>query len=241
VIPDTQVKPGVNTSHLGWIGNYIAEKRPDVIVQIGDFADMPSLSSYDKGKRAAENQRYQKDIDSARAAMAKLVAPFKKIKDYKPRMVLTLGNHEERIIRATDDNPVLFGKLGVADLGYEEHGWEVHDFLKPVVIDGIAYAHYFVTGAYGRPVTSAKALVKRMHQSATMGHVQKTDIDMGDTKADGTPVIGLFCGTCYLHDENYLGPQGNSHRRQIVVKHEVRHGAYDPMFVSLDYLKREYS
>jgi len=74
-----------------------------------------------------------------------------------------------------------------------------------------------------------------------MGHVQKTDIYMGDAKADGTPIIGLFCGACYLHEESYLGPQGNIHRRQIIMKHEVHDGAYDPMFVSLDYLKRSYS
>jgi hypothetical protein len=48
VIPDCQVRPDVDYSHLSWVGNYLAEKRPDVIVQIGDFADMPSLSSYEK-------------------------------------------------------------------------------------------------------------------------------------------------------------------------------------------------
>ena len=50
VIPDCQVKPGQDYSFLRWVGNYLAEKKPDVIVQIGDFADMPSLSSYDVGK-----------------------------------------------------------------------------------------------------------------------------------------------------------------------------------------------
>ena len=38
IIPDVQARAGVDLSHLAWVGNYIAEKRPDVIVQIGDFA-----------------------------------------------------------------------------------------------------------------------------------------------------------------------------------------------------------
>lgn len=42
VIPDVQAKDGVPLDHLEWIGRYIADKRPDVIVCIGDFADMPS-------------------------------------------------------------------------------------------------------------------------------------------------------------------------------------------------------
>jgi len=49
IIPDVQAKPGLDFTYLRAIGNYIAKKQPDVIINIGDFADMPSLSSYDKG------------------------------------------------------------------------------------------------------------------------------------------------------------------------------------------------
>lgn len=246
VIPDTQVKPGVATHHLEWIGNYCAEKHPDVIVQIGDFADMKALSSWDKGKKSAENARYAADIEAARDALGRLTRPIRaEMKRqrgrWKPRLVLTLGNHEDRITRFVEANPELEGKLSIGDLGYEEHGFEVFPYLKPVVIDGVAYAHYFTSGPMGRPVASAKALVKKYHQSCTMGHVQGTDFYSNDYHADGRQIIGLFAGTCYLHDEPYLGPQQNSQRRQIVVKHEVNRGVYDPMFVSLNFLRRKYS
>jgi hypothetical protein len=55
VIPDVQAKPGVRLDHLDWVGNYIAEKKPDVIVCIGDFADMEALSAYDRGTLRGEN------------------------------------------------------------------------------------------------------------------------------------------------------------------------------------------
>jgi hypothetical protein len=74
-----------------------------------------------------------------------------------------------------------------------------------------------------------------------MGHVQTTDFYAQDFHADGRPINGLFAGTCYLHDEPYLGPQGNFQRRQIIVKHEVVRGTYDPMFVSLGFLERKYA
>src|SRR5690348_1900896 len=48
VIPDTQCKKGVDLSHLRWCGQYLAEKRPDVIIHLGDHADMPSLSTHDQ-------------------------------------------------------------------------------------------------------------------------------------------------------------------------------------------------
>ena len=63
IIPDTQVKPGVDLNYLAWVGKYIVEKKPDVVVQIGDFADMPSLSSYDTGKKSFEGRRYKDDIE----------------------------------------------------------------------------------------------------------------------------------------------------------------------------------
>ena len=50
VIPDSQVKYGESYEFLSWIGKYIVEKRPDVVVHLGDFADMESLSSYEIGR-----------------------------------------------------------------------------------------------------------------------------------------------------------------------------------------------
>lgn len=148
VIPDTQVRPGVDISHLNAIGNYILNQKPDVIVQLGDFADMHSLSSYDVGTVAGEGARYQEDIRAAQNAMKVLMDPIVKYNEqrasnkksrYRPRMVLTLGNHENRINRHVNQYPVLYDYLSTDNLGYKEQGWEVHNFLDVVEIDGILY------------------------------------------------------------------------------------------------------
>ena len=122
MIPDVQVKPNTPNDHLRWIGEYIVEQQPDVIVQIGDFADMHSLSSYDKGKAAGEGARIQDDIDACKAAWDELNAPieaynrYKKKNRYLPRKIITLGNHEERILRHVDANPELVGFLSTDNL-----------------------------------------------------------------------------------------------------------------------------
>ena len=248
VIPDVQFKPGNDPTFLNNIGKYLVEKRPDVIVQIGDFADMPSLSSYDIGKKSFEGRRYRDDVEAAWLAMDALLQPIHEYnhrakqngkKQYKPRLVLTLGNHEERINRVVESDARLEGTISIDDLGYKEQGWEVYDYLEPVIIDGIVYSHYFVTGVMGRPVTSARALALKKHMSCTMGHNQFWDIHR-DTRADGKPVLGLFVGSCYEHDEDYLGPQGNNYDRGIWMKYEVSDGAYYPHFISLNYLKTKY-
>jgi signal recognition particle subunit SEC65 len=243
VIPDIQAKPNVSHDHLEWIANYAIEKRPDVIIQIGDWADMPSLSLYDKGKRCYEGRRYVKDCEAANYSLER----FERVLEdynrshqedpYNPRKVLTYGNHEHRIERATMLDATLDGKLTLEDLDFGRRGWECHDFLKVVEIDGVQYSHYFISGSMGRPVSSAAALLKARGGSATMGHVQRMDVAYHPQ----TQQIGLFAGTCYLHDEDYLGPQGNNAPRQIIMKHEVENGRYDLMAVSLRYLEKRYA
>ncbi len=76
-ISDTQVKPDIPLDHLTRLGKYIVDKKPDVIIHIGDHWDMPSLSIYDKGKKKAEGRRYKQDVDAGNAGMKALLKPLK--------------------------------------------------------------------------------------------------------------------------------------------------------------------
>lgn len=248
-IPDCQVKPGHSTEYLTHIGQYLAEKQPDVVVLGGDFADLPSLSSYDVGKKAFEGRRYRSDIDATHRAMEALLEPMRSYNSwaaknhrarYKPRMVITLGNHENRINRVVNDDPKLDGTISIEDLKYSEYGLEVHNFLDVVVIDGIAYSHYFTTGVMGRPCTSASAQLTKKHMSCIAGHQQGLQIATGN-KADGSLLTSIIAGSCYEHDEDYMGPQGNKHWRGMLMLHDVNDGAFDLMPVSLKYLRKRYS
>src|ERR1035437_10254981 len=185
VIPDVQCKPGNDISYLAAVGNYMVEKQPDTVILLGDFADMPALSSYDFGKKSFEGRRYRDDIQAAHIGMETLLKPLhdynsnakvNKKKRYFPRKVLTLGNHEDRINRAINNDSKLDGTIGLADLRYESYGWEVVPYLDVILIDGIAYSHYFASGVMNRPVTSARALVTKKHMSCVQGHNQKMEI-----------------------------------------------------------------
>ena len=248
VIPDTQVKPNSPTDHLRWAGLYAAEKKPDVIVHIGDHFDMPSLSSWDVGKKSFEGRRYKDDIEAGIHAMEVFLQPIRdeqqrlkvnKHKQWRPRMVYTLGNHENRIERAIESDPKLDGLIGYKDLQLEEMGFEVYDFLDVVVIDQIAYAHYFTSGILGRPVSSARNMLSKKMMSCIMGHVQDRDIAYG-RRADGTNILGLFSGIYYQHDEDYLTPQTNSSWRGIWMLNEVANGGCDELPVSMNYLRNKY-
>jgi hypothetical protein len=250
VIPDTQVKPGVPINHLTAIGNFMVAKKPDVVVQIGDFADMESLSSYDVGKKSFEGRRYKHDIDAAHEAMELLLKPMNDYNTsaaknhhqrYKPRRIVTYGNHEERILRAVESDPKLEGVLSMDDLGYEKKfGWETYPFLEPVIIGGVAFCHYFPSGVMGRRTTSARALLTKMHMSCVAGHLPGRDIAMG-AKPDGTRITCIIAGSCYQHEEHYMAPMVNKQQwHGVFMLHEVENGSFDEMAVSLKYLLKEY-
>jgi hypothetical protein len=247
-IPDSQCKPGNDFAFLRAIGKYIVAKKPDVIVHAGDFADMPSLSSYDKGKKSFEGRRYKADIQAAHEGMAALLGPMKEYnaqqernrkKQYKPRMVLTLGNHEERILRAINNESMLDGTIGIEDLEYEKD-WEVYPFLEVVIIEGIAFSHYFTTGSMGKAATTAASILTKKHMSCLAGHQQGRQSATA-VCADGKQITAIIAGSCYEHDEEYLGPQGNKHWHGVVMLHNVKDGSFDECFVPLHYLKEKYT
>ncbi len=247
-IPDTQVKPGVPTDHLTALANYIVDKRPDVIVHVGDHWDMPSLSSYEKpGSKYFHDKSYGADIDAGNVAFRLLNDPIEKEiqrinnnkkRKWNPRRVFLKGNHEDRIRRALHDTPQLGGAISPDDI--DTCGWEVHEYLKPVEIDGILYCHLFqnpqslVRGALTGTMTNR---LNKIKQSFSQGHQQALDWGQQYTSS-GRRIVGLVAGAFYQHEEEYMGPQGTNYWRGVVYKHEVNHGEYDPMFLSLNYLRR---
>lgn len=249
VIGDTQVKEGVPLNNLTWIGRYIVDQFggvPNVrLIHVGDHADMESLSAYDKGKKSMEGRRYKADIKAANHGWDLLNEPIhrfnaKKRVKWNPSREITLGNHEYRIERACEEDAQIDGVISYDDLNFKEHGWRVHDFLKPVTFDGITYCHYFQNPNSGRPYCGENLLLrlKTIGRSFTMGHQQ--GCNYVHRQVGATRHHGLVIGSSYLHDEKYLGYQGNDYWRGIVVCHQVENGAYDPMFVSLEWLCRRY-
>ena len=251
-IPDIHCKPDTDKTYLRAIGNLIVDMQPDVVIHIGDHWDMASLSSYEERSSAYfHDKTYHDDIVAGHEGMDELLGPLRKYQNrmtinkkrrYNPRLVFCLGNHENRISRAVHKDPRLEGTVGYHDLRLKELGWEQHGFLDIVEIDGILYSHYFVN-----PLSLTKNSLsgnienrlQKVGQSFSQGHQQIYQHGMIHD-ALGRPKMGLVWGTCYEHDEDYMGPQGNARFDGVMVKNEVRDGFYCGMPLSLDYLKSNY-
>lgn len=240
IIGDTQAKQGINLEYMSWIGYYIAKKKPDIIVHIGDHYDMASLSSYDKGTLKAEGKRVREDIEAGDEGIRLIDAEIAKVHGYKPRKVVTLGNHEHRIDRFVDEHPELAGYMGTELLEFGNSGWEVHEFLKPVEIYGIQFIHFVPNPMSGKPYGgTVQNILKNTGSSFVMGHKQVLDIALRPT-LNGKQQVGIIVGACYAHDEAYKGYTGNNHFRGCVMLTEVNDGFALPSPVSLSYMRKIY-
>lgn len=242
LVTDCQVKSGIDMTYLDAIGQYIVDKKPDVVVCIGDFWDFPSLSSYDKGKLSFEGRRLSEDIEAGKEGMCRMLKPLKDYqKDlttdtiYKPRLVFTLGNHEERLKRVPSNNSEFEGFIGYHLLELEKD-WEVYDYLKPVNIQGINFVHFLANPFTGKPYGgNALSQLKNVGSSFCVGHKQTLDVAIQPV-LDGSMRLGIICGACYPYDEDYKGYTGNNHFRGVVMLHDAKDGYADPSFISTKFL-----
>ena len=172
VIPDAHAHPEFDNFRFHWIGQQIAELKPTYVVCLGDFADMPALSMYDKGKLSGEGRRVSADIESCKEALDILDAKMRPMK-VPPKKVVALGNHEARIDTAINDNPAMYGMYSTKDLGFEEYGWDVVPFKEVAVVEGWWFSHFFPNGLMGKPMggeNAPKALLKKEGVSCVYGH-----------------------------------------------------------------------
>lgn len=253
VIGDAHAHPDVDNRRFDWLGKFILDRRPDIIVDIGDWADMPSLSYYDKGKAAFEHRRYLKDCEAAKDASERAFGPLRdlqirqkiaKRKIYKPDIYRILGNHDgDRIARIGENSPELEGIFKIDDLGYGDFDEIVKPFLEPTVIEGIVFSHYFYRQMKSYPINNASALIKEYHTSCVCGHDHKFDYSQATTSR-GQRLQAVFVG-CFLDPDdyasNFAGPQARMRWWSgLTMLNNTRNGQFDLEMISANRLKDIY-
>lgn len=248
IVPDAQIRPGSDTTHVDWAAQAILDYKPDVIVIMGDWWDLPSLSTHEApGSREAEGRRVKPDIDAGNEAFERLVAPLNaeitrlrqgKRKLWQPQCHFLFGNHEDRLSRAIFRDPKWEGLLSLDAL--KTPGFQRHAFLKIVELDGIKFSHYFPNPFSGRPIGGT--IVNRLSHigsSFVQGHQQ--GFMYASKQYPDHIKHGIVCGRFYLTPEHYR-PQDvqMSEWNGILVLNQVDAGDFDLMPLRMSYLQRKY-
>jgi len=247
VIPDQHAHPDFNNDRADLLSALIKDVKPDVVINMGDAADMPSLCSYDKGTRAFQGRNYGRDIAAHLDFQDRIWAPVKAAKKKLPRRVILEGNHEHRIKRCLSLSPELEGAVSFDDLKFKDYYDDIVEYngSSPGVIniDNINYAHFFVSGVMGRPISGehpAYSLLTKHFVSCTAAHLHTLDYTVR-TRGDGKRINGLVAGVYQDYFADFAGEANRLWWSGVVIKMDVEDGDYDPVFVSYNQLKRIYS
>ncbi len=241
VIPDSHAHPDYNNDRFTWLGKLITDIKPDVVIDIGDMFDYPSLCDHSSATEL-ENARYLADTNAGLDAEERIEHEIKKAKKKRPRKVKCYGNHDIRADRFVEKYPRFAGTISSADMHSTDFNWEVYPFLEPARVDGVAYAHYCISGVMRRPISGigpARKQVVQAMESMTTGHSHQLDIAVVGGSL-GRKYMGAVVG-CYVdYDAGYAGVANNIWDRGVLVKRNVENGVYDPQWISMAQIKREY-
>lgn len=252
VIPDPHAHPEYSNARFDLLSELIMDRKPDTIICLGDFADMPSLSSYDKGKKAFEGRRFKDDCDATIDAQQRMFkstqeynerARRNKDKQYRPRTVIFGGNHDQgRIDRIVNDNPEWEGVISLDALKYTDYWQEYVPYRAEVCISGVLYSHHFATGISGRPIsgiTMGRSLVQKNYTSSIVGHSHLFN-HFTDTRRDGTKIHGLSAGWFGDFEPDFARETNHLWWSGVIMLHNVVNGDYDLEQISMDRLRKTY-
>lgn len=247
VIPDIHAHPDHDNVRADYLSQLIIDLQPDVVINLGDQFDMSSLSGYDKGKRSFVGRSYKNDLNSGLEFSERLWEPVRARKKRLPYRIYIEGNHEHRIEKALDLNPELVGTIDFEDYDLDRYYDEVvrYEGSTPGIIevDGVNYSHYFISGVLGRPISGehpAYSLSTKLGGSVTAGHLHTVDYNVR-TDVYGRKRHALIAGCFFDYNSDWAGSANDLYWRGVVVKRNVFNGEYDPEFISMNQLVKEYS
>jgi hypothetical protein len=244
-------RPEVSHDRFKWLGNLIEDIKPDYCIDLGDGAEMASLNSFDtRYPQAVVSQSYEADIESYNRSQDIIWGRYRKSKKKRPYRIKYKGNHEYRIDRALKHDPRLEGaKYGISAKHLQDDHWfdDYHDYENGgpsiATYDGVAYAHFFSSGNMGAAMSGmhhAKGIMDLRKTSATCGHSHKRSLFFADgVGSHGTGLIGLVAGCFKGAKESWAGQQADWWKG-VVIKRNISNGYYDPQFISMAALEREY-
>lgn len=249
----THTKPEVSNERFDWLGEFLYDLKPDLVFDLGDGVDMGSLSTYeDRYPQQVVMQNYSKDIESYNDAQERIRAKFRKNKRKRPYFVGFEGNHEHRIKKALAHDPRLDAKESSYGISYGHlqtaHWFDTYheyEFGSPAIAtyDNVDFAHYFTSGNSSSAVGGmhhAHSLLKYRHRSSVCGHSHKRSVYFEDGVGD-KGLVGLVAGCYKGKEESWAGQSNYSWWKGVVVAHNFGGGMFEPEFVSLERIRKEYS
>lgn len=172
-IGDTHWQPGMDFSHMKWIGRFAAESRPDNVVHIGDALDLSSCEMHSAAGSASQARRptFQQDIECGEDALA---AYHSEIAVGEIPHDIVFGNHEYRAWRKEEMAPELDGTLTLqVEQLFARYRWRTTPYKHWLFMEGVGFVHTPMS-IMGKPIGGR-------YPENTIGNQATTSICFGHT------------------------------------------------------------
>lgn len=200
-IGDAHDSPHIpDKSRFEWIGKHANETKPDVILQIGDFATLDSLNTHIPNEtfNGRAKKTFLDDIGSFNLALDALNSHL----NHNCEKHVTLGNHERRLFAFEDNAPETMGMMQKElDTALTSHGWTYSPYGEPTFYGGVAFLHAAINrlgNTYGgktaemqiandtiHDVVIGHSHIKRIHLAAKLHHRKVKVVNLGCALPDG--------------------------------------------------------
>jgi hypothetical protein len=119
------------------MANYIRKEKPDLVIQIGDFATLDSLNTHCGNETYGGKSKptFMADIESFNNALGEM--NLDGIEHH-----VTLGNHERRLYLFEERAPEAYGMMQFElQRVLERHKWTHSPYGVPYVVGGVSFVH----------------------------------------------------------------------------------------------------
>lgn len=208
-IGDVHDSPSIPKDRARWMGKWVADIKPDMVIQIGDLLTMDSLNGHvgNDTWTGRAKPAFEQDMASG----AEFLAAYEEARgSFKPEQHVTLGNHEYRIWRYEDSAPEVVGMMqAYLDEVLTNHGWTYSPFGMPYIVGGVCFTH-IPLGLNGKPVrgkTSTNIIARDSVMDTVCGHTHRADVSRVAKLGINERVVAINLG-CALpdqHIESYAG------------------------------------
>lgn len=197
VISDSHINPSnVEQSAELWyrLGKYCTETQPEVIVHLGDVADLSSQAWRVAARGNYTLEQECKCVIEVLDAFEEAIAEYNRVqrkmkkKQYKPSKFLTLGNHDVRN-----------GVTNIEDI-FTSYDWCVTGYLQPLHLQGITFCHCMCKGLSDQMCSTAQELIENWGSDIVVGHGHHRDYFEGYSMGIHRPVAAMKCPAFTLGD-----------------------------------------
>lgn len=136
------------TEILTWLARLGSERKVKRVVQVGDWGTFDGASFHDKNDtlRARLKPSIRSDLDNHKESL--IAWNRGRDPDWKPKLDITLGNHEYRLNRFENANPETVGVFtGELEQNFMQFGWKTRPYGEVMFVQGVGISHHPVNGA----------------------------------------------------------------------------------------------